>query len=622
MVLYCFSGKELPYFLCLHSFANIVQAEQTSWLIAPAIALFGMLLSHDLVLETSTILHLSQVMAAALALGHIHHLLFGNTKYNVVLWCLVVGSFPLIANVLLLSTAQTMITSRYDKYVTRHPIEDLIASARANNAARLKRQSRSYQSACDEYHRRYNIEPPPGFQDWYNFAVKHQSPVIDNFDIIMNSISPLQKLSGKAIIQAMSEARSTPGIELWTCAFTGSTGKLSCTHPTRSNDRHISLSLGKALSGVQGVMLDVSFFVNHLDEPRVLFPRSDSRESLDLNRTLNMLDLSHQSTWEAVTRHCSGDSTIHEREHSHSILDHVSGTTRNETSSKDLCAHHEYRHMHGMLSSPTSFKLIKGLVPVLSTGTLSTMGDILFPSPAYSEKQFEYHESQDMPWELKKNEVFWTGSTTGGYVHDNVDWKTVHRQRFVAWTQNVKKWAAAGILNKSVTEDDRAGLISQLVSYLVNKSLFNVSFTKIFQCDTEACKSQQSAFSISPPSAASRIYKSRLTFDLDGNGISGRFYSLLASHSLPLKQTILREWHDDRLVPWVHYIPISLGMEELQDVVWYFTLDKRGQQLAKEIAEEGREWYRKALREVDRDIYVYRLMLELARLQDPEREAM
>ena len=46
--------------------------------------------------------------------------------------------------------------------------------------------------------------------------------------------------------------------------------------------------------------------------------------------------------------------------------------------------------------------------------------------------------------------------------------------------------------------------------------------------------------------------RSRPVFDMDGNGISGRrCYKLLASRSTPLKQTILREWHDDRLVPWL-----------------------------------------------------------------------
>jgi hypothetical protein len=63
-------------------------------------------------------------------------------------------------------------------------------------------------------------------------------------------------------------------------------------------------------------------------------------------------------------------------------------------------------------------------------------------------------------------------------------------------------------------------------------------------------------------------------------------------------------------------------MEELQDVVWYFTIDKRGKELAREIAEEGRAWFGKAMREVDRGVYIYRLMLELARLQDVNRAAL
>lgn len=116
--------------------------------------------------------------------------------------------------------------------------------------------------------------------------------------------------------------------------------------------------------------------------------------------------------------------------------------------------------------------------------------------------------------------------------------------------------------------------------------------------------------------------KSRLVFDLDGsNGISGRYYKLLASRSAPLKQTLLREWHDDHLLPWLHYIPVSQSMEELPELVFYLTSTEAGQQRAKEIAEQGREWYKRAFREVDLTIYAYRHILELARLQDPEREA-
>ncbi|KAF4504991.1 hypothetical protein G6O67_006990 [Ophiocordyceps sinensis] len=120
-------------------------------------------------------------------------------------------------------------------------------------------------------------------------------------------------------------------------------------------------------------------------------------------------------------------------------------------------------------------------------------------------------------------------------------------------------------------------------------------------------------------SELSRAFQSRLVFDMDGNGISGRYYKLLASKSVPLKQTILREWHDDRLMPWVHYIPVSLSMEELPELVTYLLSTETGQQRAKKVADQGRDWFARAMRQDDLSIYSYRLLIELARLQDPER---
>jgi len=110
-------------------------------------------------------------------------------------------------------------------------------------------------------------------------------------------------------------------------------------------------------------------------------------------------------------------------------------------------------------------------------------------------------------------------------------------------------------------------------------------------------------------------------FYMDGNGISDSYSKLLASRSAPLKQTLLREWHDDRVVPWAHFIPVQ-GMEELPELVSYLTLTGSGQRRAREIAEQGREWFASAFSDVDTSIYRSRLMLELARLQDDEMAAV
>lgn len=164
-------------------------------------------------------------------------------------------------------------------------------------------------------------------------------------------------------------------------------------------------------------------------------------------------------------------------------------------------------------------------------------------------------------------------------------------------------------------------MISCVKSSFLNSRLFDVAFTKIFQCERRQCRDQRGYFTVKSWADKDQPLRSRLVFDLDGNGISGRYYKLLASKSVPLKQTLLREWHDDRLMPWVHYIPVSQSMKELPELVSYLTSTEAGQKIAKEIAEQGREWFSKAFRDVDLSIYSYRLLLELARLQDPNRPA-
>ena len=64
-------------------------------------------------------------------------------------------------------------------------------------------------------------------------------------------------------------------------------------------------------------------------------------------------------------------------------------------------------------------------------------------------------------------------------------------------------------------------------------------------------------------------------------------------------QNLFREWHEDRLIPWVHYVPISLGMEELPETVRYLLKDPEGQRIASRIAKESRHWARWILRPVD-----------------------
>ena len=150
-------------------------------------------------------------------------------------------------------------------------------------------------------------------------------------------------------------------------------------------------------------------------------------------------------------------------------------------------------------------------------------------------------------------------------------------------------------------------------------TLADVHFHAIRLCVWTECKAQMKYFSMVDRQPDEAQYRYQFVMDLDGNSYSGRFYSHLRSRSVSLKMTIFREWHDDRLYPWMHFVPVSLSMKELPEAMRFLAKTERGAEIAKEIADQGREWWGKLLRPEDFQVYFYRLLLELARVLDEGR---
>ncbi|PVH78318.1 glycosyltransferase family 90 protein, partial [Cadophora sp. DSE1049] len=612
------SGIYLPSLLCgiakaLSWYCTIQAAKHNSWSVAPRIATFAAMSTRDPFMESSSVQCLSNIIATFLTLTQVIYHCPKQTKYRPALWTLILISIiPYTANIFSIRLAESSASMSFDISLV-HPVEQLVRNAKADFASLLQRQSKNYTAAHDEYRRRYAVEPPPGFEDWYVFAVRHESPIIDEFDIIFDAISPFWKLSGLEVSAMMDRALRTPDHNLWSCEFLGKKAETHCAHPWRTNDRHISTSFNAVLGGLHGIIPDIKFLVNHLDEPRVLVPPVSLQGDKQHFKATNM---PQKPNWDTITKFCDAQQRNTSSLFKHTVelcdLPFVTDTS----SAMDLCQHPEYSSMHGLFMSPTSFQLLEGQIPILSTGTPSTMGDILFPSPAYNESGFHYDDSQDIEWEEKKNNLYWAGSTTGGFATDdrNEQWRHFQRQRFVALAQNLERKQHHYLRASS-------GVVQRLTSSFLNRKLYDVGFTNMLQCTLKSCRSERAYFPLAPWADKDRALHSKLVFDIDGNGISGRYYKLLASKSTPLKQTLLREWHDERLVPWVHYVPVSQGLGEVPELVMFLTSTRKGQRLAREIAEMGREWFGRAFRDVDLSVYVYRLMLEMARLQDPERLA-
>ena len=500
-----------------------------------------------------------------------------------------------------------------------HPIELLVKEANEEFAAMMAGQSKTIDEAIKEYQRRYNRVPPPGFDEWVKLSLEADCPIIDNFDTIMQSLDPFWGLSAQEL-RARATMLEKPPLAV-----------VSVVNHTVEMTKD-SLVLGHFNEIVmewtirrKNSLPDMDFVINGLAEPRVIVANDRIHHLIstcapipegEINGTrkeLEVMDLGKESSWQIGTRSCPEDSP------SRSILlpEDKPGLRfiKNATSAKDWCQHPEAAHSHGLFSSPYNLKITDTLVPVFSHGKPSTSQDILYPSPDYlvGYRENVYNDTADTDWETKSNQLYWSGSDTGGYAIGQ-NWKNFHRQRFVEMVTNKDQ-------EVETLEQDGSGKWTSSTRQLGNLTdLANVKFSAIEACAGFTCKEEEKFLPVGDRDDPTVAYQYRFLFDVDGMGRTERYYRLLGSRATILKQTMHQEWHDDRLIPWVHYVPVSLDMDELPEMLRFLITTESGQKISKDIADQGREWQQKALRDKDMDLAFMRILLEYGRLLSPERD--
>ncbi|RYP39937.1 hypothetical protein DL766_000146 [Monosporascus sp. MC13-8B] len=489
----------------------------------------------------------------------------------------------------------------------KHPVEELVQRSRDKFQSMLNNQSRTYEDAEAEYRRRYSIDPPPGFGAWFEFAREKNSPIIDEFDTLFDSIAPFLRMPPASIRRFMDQAMG-PG-HIARCGFRD--GKLTGDCGPRGK------TVENMTAPFQHNLPNIDILINALDEPTVLLSPKydddavwDNRCEKDPRRCIAEICGSEWPRLETARHQVSAKLPL-----SLPFIQDIEG-------SKDACVHPEYADLHGYYISPPSFQRVRKPVPILSQAKLSVHSDVLMPSQIYlrgygnlNDYGYVDDAEHDPEWDQKEPKLYWIGSNTGGGDYDS-GWHAMHRQRFVALTQDPAETSSVAVVYLNETEP---GIWTPWQSGNLLPTLASVHFHAIRLCIWTECKAQMKYFHMIDRQPDEVQYRYKFVMDLDGNSYSGRFYSHLRSRSVSLKMTIFREWHDDRLFPWVHYVPVSLSMKELPEVMRFLATTERGLEISKDIANEGREWWEKALRMEDFQIYFYRLLLELARVLDEER---
>ncbi|KAL5507089.1 hypothetical protein ACEPAH_6545 [Sanghuangporus vaninii] len=263
------------------------------------------------------------------------------------------------------------------------------------------------------------------------------------------------------------------------------------------------------------------------------------------------------------------------------------------------------------------------LIPQFSSSTTLLHYDLLpIPPSGWGE------ERHDIPWEHKYDErLLWRGVNTGMMCTPHTRWRQSQRFRLVDMASSVDGDIKVLPPPKEGEENNQVGEGVKWPKVRINPAMMDISFAgSPVQCEEPTCEELKSQFDWRKRMDTSESSRYKYVIDVDGNGWSSRFKRLMASNSLIFKSTVYPEWFVDRIQPWVHYVPIAYDYSDLYDAFIFFRGDITGagnhDELAKKIALAGSKWASTFWRQEDATAYMFRLLLEYARLISLDRDAM
>jgi hypothetical protein len=525
--------------------------------------------------------------------------------------------------------------------VGSHPIRHLITDAEREFKETKARQSKTLGEAVNEYRRRYGIPPPPNFDKWFAFAKENDVQLVDEFDMIHELLTPFWGLKPATIRDRAKEALGF-GNALLGVQIRGQ----KVTHIDGGSDWQMEATQGMMKKFLK-YLPDMDLAFNIHDEPRVIVPHEDMARLVEHAKTVNMpsanaarglrnsftqhaKDLNdgasfdetkltrfnffaHQPTWTHSRMSCPPDSPARALEEDERQDDTAKyglgelGFIYNVTAMSDICYSPSLASTHGFFDRPNAYNIVHDLFPIFSQSKMSSYADILYPSPWYWYEKVAYDERKDYAWADKHEQLYWRGSTTGGFSR-NGGWRRQHRQRFVRKINAADQ--ARILVNRGGEVDGEQRWQAQEVPRGDYRALVDVYFSHVGQCDPGDCDAQREFFEIKSHADQQKAWKYKHLLDMDGNAFSGRFYAFLKSRSLVYKLAVFREWHLEWLRPWAHYIPLSLQGEDWLESVRFFGDGASGGEEAERLAMQGREWSGKVLRNVDLEAWFFRLLLE------------
>ncbi|KAF5003824.1 hypothetical protein FDECE_9644 [Fusarium decemcellulare] len=543
-----------------------------------------------------------------------------------------------------------------------HPIDKLIHDAGKSYRALVSKESKTIEEAAQAYRKRRGRHPPPGFDKWFEFAQQHNAIVVEDFwDQVYHDIEPFWGMPQPIIRKEAYSFEMSIHIR---------NGKANST-----SDWFWTLIWLDMIRSIEHLLPDLDMPLNAMDEPRLVVPWEDIdgylRKGAESRTLLSTKDVMSDYQrlpppgrhdrkaripfkrwektspyWPIASRGCPPDSQARQAEMKHDFMmppdidisnadaHSFQGFVSNFTLSSDICHQPDLQGLNGLLINPISVSSTKVLFPMFGGSKLAINNEILLPPPIYwkGEERFTGGDDNDVAWKDKTSKVIWRGVATGGRNKwDN--WRGFHRHRFVSMNNQTK--VAAVEAGQAVPENfvlpaeefqlraQEDGRLGEWIGEWAEVGFVDLMCSD--NTDDGRCWYTDHYFDKVEGMKMQEQFDYKYLPDIDGNSFSGRYLGFLNSTSLPIKATLFREWHDSRLVPWVHFVPMDNRFQDFYGIMEYFLgyRDISGHdKVAEKIALEGKEWAEKVLRKEDMQIYVFRLLLEYGRVIADDRDKM
>ncbi|GAA5896669.1 hypothetical protein JCM6882_005755 [Rhodosporidiobolus microsporus] len=515
-----------------------------------------------------------------------------------------------------------------------HPIHGLIREAKQKWEDKKKRQSKTYDDAVEEYKRRYGRKPPQGFQHWWYWAKSNQVQLLDEYDSIHAQIEPFLSLRPSEVRRRLRNLEDNPKTEGRDHSLLHiHRGGARISHsgatwrpPVPEGFEFLVKDIAHMLPDVEGgEPITVATYLHDASHTQVGWDamegyRKAAREGRWVNET--ELPIQGETTWTWRQRTCPPNSALHRS---------VSGLNnnfkppgpsfvRNHVKEMHYCTNPQNLDLHGSTSGNVYLRPIEPSFALSRTGP---DGDLVWPSTI----QYDLNPKNESAFLEKQNKIVWRGSPDGIWVGRNMKWRQSQRVRLLTLTNSND--TSPRLLRQTAL--DRLGREYQLDATTTLAEL-NERYSDIHatggpvQCEEDLCEYLRETMRFVEKDSLEKMADHRYVLDVDGNAYSARFRTHLLSNQLPLKATIYEEWYTNRIQPWVHYIPLRMDYSDLYNLLAFFdgdlSAERKGHhdKLAEEIAMAGKEWAETHWRTVDMQAYVFRLLLEYARVLDPARE--